>query len=184
MKSNKTRFTILGMLSIRPMSGYEIKKEISTSTKHFWAESDGQLYPTLAKLKSEGLIKTVEAKKSEVKNKRLKQTYRITAEGEETLKTWLFKEPNKVTIRNELLLKLYFGANVANDQSVEQLEAFRQKIKSLILQYNDAIKDAKKEHADSSHLPFRLMTLDYGKCISKAQLEWCETQIKALATAK
>ena len=35
------RYAILGMLSIEPMSGYEIRQTMQQSTENFWAESDG-----------------------------------------------------------------------------------------------------------------------------------------------
>ncbi|MYF92724.1 MAG: PadR family transcriptional regulator, partial [Gemmatimonadetes bacterium] len=54
-KTNKSKYAIMGMLSIRPMSGYDMKKLIAQSISYFWNESFGQIYPTLKKLVEEGL---------------------------------------------------------------------------------------------------------------------------------
>ena len=51
----KTRFAILGLLSWKPMSGYDIKKLIEMGLQYFWQESYEQLYPTLEALVAEGL---------------------------------------------------------------------------------------------------------------------------------
>ena len=61
MKDKKSKYAILGMLSIEPMSGYDIKKEIEESISNFWTESYGQIYPVLKSLVAEKLVtKTVQ----------------------------------------------------------------------------------------------------------------------------
>ncbi|UCB53625.1 MAG: PadR family transcriptional regulator, partial [Candidatus Zixiibacteriota bacterium] len=46
-RANKTEFAVLGLLSLSPMSGYDMKAFISQSIGYFWQESYGQLYPAL-----------------------------------------------------------------------------------------------------------------------------------------
>lgn len=38
-KEHKSRYAVLGMLSLGPMSGYDIKKVIEESINNFWQES-------------------------------------------------------------------------------------------------------------------------------------------------
>ena len=45
---------ILGLLSVRPMSGYDMKRFVDHSTRFFWAASYGQIYPVLRRLESDG----------------------------------------------------------------------------------------------------------------------------------
>jgi hypothetical protein len=40
-----TPYAILGLLSIEPMSGYDIRANLEESLAHFWSESYGQIYP-------------------------------------------------------------------------------------------------------------------------------------------
>src|SRR5438132_1157029 len=49
MKSRprSTPYAVLGMLSLAPMSGYDIRKESETSIGYFWSESYGQLSPAM-----------------------------------------------------------------------------------------------------------------------------------------
>ena len=74
---SKTQFAVLGLLSWQPMSGYDIKKMITMGLSHFWAESYGQLYPTLEKLVKEGLA----TKSSESTGKRKRHVFSITDPG-------------------------------------------------------------------------------------------------------
>ena len=53
----KTPFILLGLLKDEgPLSGYDMKKQISESTAYFWSESFGAIYPTLHKLESKGFV--------------------------------------------------------------------------------------------------------------------------------
>jgi PadR family transcriptional regulator AphA len=52
---SRTRFAVLGFLTIRPLSGYDMKVTIQNGIRNFWSESAGQLYPALRELSSEGL---------------------------------------------------------------------------------------------------------------------------------
>jgi DNA-binding PadR family transcriptional regulator len=65
---------IIFLLQKRSMSGYEIIKEIKSSTSH-WKPTTGAIYPTLHMLKKNGLIKIEE------KGKRKKKIYSLTKEG-------------------------------------------------------------------------------------------------------
>lgn len=47
-KVNKTKYySLLGILSNRPGSGYDIKKMCDSSIGHFWNENFGHIYPVL-----------------------------------------------------------------------------------------------------------------------------------------
>src|ERR1041384_7778656 len=65
---------ILGLLSSRPRSGYEIKTVVDRSTRFFWAASYGQIYPELRRLESEGLIEGEDAPNGD----RPRRVYRLT----------------------------------------------------------------------------------------------------------
>jgi PadR family transcriptional regulator AphA len=54
-----TPFAILGLLSIEPMSGYDIRRNLDESLSYFWSESYGQIYPSLKKLEASRLIAPV-----------------------------------------------------------------------------------------------------------------------------
>jgi DNA-binding PadR family transcriptional regulator len=47
-RSSQTETAVLGALSVMPMTGYALREAIRDVLGHFWSESFGQIYPTLA----------------------------------------------------------------------------------------------------------------------------------------
>lgn len=69
------------MLRSRPLSGYEILKELSRLSAGRYVPSPGTLYPLLSYLESEGLITAREV----YVGRRRKKIYELTPRGEEEL---------------------------------------------------------------------------------------------------
>ena len=179
-KTNKTHYAILGMLSIAPMSGYEIRQTMQQSTVNFWSESDGQLYPALAKLTMQGLV----LYKTDRTSGREKKIYHITAKGITQLKKWLAQKPETFIVRNELMLKLFFGANISPEISIEHIQAHRYQTKTMLAQLAETKKQLLNTHKDSSHLPYWQMSIQYGTELAEAKLKWCDDVIHELQKMK
>lgn len=177
MKS-KTRYAILGMLSIEPMSGYDMRQAMKTSTAYFWSESDGQIYPTLAALQKTKSIKVLPTKNISARDKKV---YQITPQGRKELQAWLVLEPETQTVRSELMLKLFFGANVAPVITREHIEAQRYQTKTSLQQLQQTRQQLMQQEKNSPHLPYWLMSIDHGLRAGEARLEWCEASIRTLA---
>ena len=105
-RQNTTRYAILGMLSRKAMSAYDIKKAMVESINYFWSESDGQLYPSLKRLTAEKFLTCVEETTA---GGRSKKVYSITKQGLKVLKQWLASDNAQNPPRLEMLLKLFFS---------------------------------------------------------------------------
>src|SRR3989441_13271562 len=103
-RRNRTRYAILGVLSRRPMSGYDVKKLIERSIAHFWNESYGQIYPSLNRLADEGLA---ERRRERQRGKPDRHVYSLTSKGRAELLRWLALPARLGPVRSELLLKLF-----------------------------------------------------------------------------
>lgn len=55
------RTAVLALLAERPRHGYEIIREITTRSAGEWRPSPGSVYPTIAQLDGEGLVRTEQA---------------------------------------------------------------------------------------------------------------------------
>ena len=176
-RTNKTRYAVLGMLTIAPMSGYDIRKEMQTNTGYFWSESDGQLYPMLEKLTEEGMI-TFRAEESVGKRKR--KIYCITCQGLVDLRTWLSKPSQTKTVRNEMLLKLFFGENVPAEISINTIAEYRADLTNRLIQYKKIIRKIKKESQNTKEFDYWSLTLNYGLRLSQAALKWCDESASLL----
>ena len=129
---NKTRYALIGFLSMSPSSGYDMKKRMAESTDHFWREGDSSIYPILKQLLDEGMV-TCEVSNAE--SGKLKKVYTITEDGEHELEEWLYCDPELFQSRNELMLKIFFGWNVDREVTLGHLKKFRQKVKTFLDQY-------------------------------------------------
>ncbi|HVF72379.1 MAG TPA: PadR family transcriptional regulator [Chthoniobacterales bacterium] len=177
MKETKSRFAVLGMLSIRPMSGYDIKKAVEGSISNFWTESYGQIYPILKRLVGEKLVvKTVERQSG----KPDRHVYELTARGRSELQDWLGKPAVPKVQRNELLLKLFFGEEVSAATNLKHVQEFRRAQLELLANYRLVEKGIRSKHRDDPNSPYWLMTLDYGTELSRALLKWCDKSERRL----
>jgi PadR family transcriptional regulator AphA len=96
------KFGLLGLIAERPRSGYELTQTFASSLNYVWPASHSQIYPELARLVDEGLIRQAE------EGPRGRKRYAITVKGKRSLRHWLTRtEPNRAT-RNEAFLRLFF----------------------------------------------------------------------------
>ncbi|MDH5654717.1 MAG: PadR family transcriptional regulator [Spirochaetia bacterium] len=172
---SRSQYALLGILSFGPKSGYEIRKLIESSIGFFWQESYGQIYPMLERLRSE---KAVDVKEVEQKGRPDKKIYSLTEEGEAKLKSWLAADAQKQPLRDELLLKVFFGGltDPGNLIRILQNENFECREKLKIFQ------NIKKELDVCSHenVKFSIFTLNYGIEYMKMQSKWCEKTIQEI----
>ena len=85
-RANRTRYTILGVLTRGPMTGYDIKRYIEISVGNFWRESYGQIYPTLRSLTEDGLVRR---QTRQQRGRPGRHVYSITGKGRKELREWL-----------------------------------------------------------------------------------------------
>ena len=178
MREVKSKYAILGMLSIAPMSGYDIKKKVETSISNFWSESYGQIYPVLKSLIAEKFV-TRKTLKSEA-GKPDRHVYSLTAKGRKELRRWLQEGFAPKIQRNEFLLKLFFGEEIPPKANIAHVEQFRELQRGLLAKYAAVEKGIRRDYADNSNAPYWLMTVHYGQHTSRALVHWCDKTLAEL----
>lgn len=176
-RSRSTPFAILGLLGLAPMSGYDIRKEIASSIGHFWSESYGQIYPALRDLSRQGLIRVQPGAAGGGRERRV---YEITPKGRRALREWRAEPPRPAPVRNELLLKLFFGApgdGVAEIAWLEQLASDETASLREFRRLRALLRDEQRNHPS---LPYWLAVLSYGEHRSRASLRWARETSSAL----
>jgi DNA-binding PadR family transcriptional regulator len=169
MELSSTAPVILGMLSWRPMSGYEIKSLVDKSTRNFWTASYGQIYPELRRLSAAGLIEG----KAEPRGGRRRNVYRLTPAGRRELETWLASDAETFETRDEGLLKLFFAEAGGTEAAIRALDAKRREHERLL---------ARLEEIEASGRPdgFAHHVLRYGIECNRWEAEWCERTMREL----
>jgi len=172
----------MGMLSFGPQSGYDIKRNIERSVRHFWNESYGQIYPILHRLVEEGLA-VRRTERGEGRPDR--HVYSLTPAGHAELEKWLV-EPveSPPAVRHELLLKLFFGHLVGPEETRKHLVRYRDELERQLELYRSIESDFHAKNPDGACLPllYGLLTLRCGLRVAQAYLEWSEEALEALAT--
>jgi DNA-binding PadR family transcriptional regulator len=107
-----TARVILGILAFGPATGYDVKRVTDKSTRFFWRASYGQIYPELRKLEEAGLVRASE----KPHGKRRRRVYELTAAGKRAVADWLEAEDDLYEVRDEGLLRLFFGELVSQEQ--------------------------------------------------------------------
>lgn len=176
---NRTRFAILGYLTCwGPMSGYDIKKALEGSASNFWAESYGQIYPILRRLEEDGLAKPKASPRGEGRGRRV---FEVTTAGRKAFDAWLAEPTEPGTVRNEFLLKLFFGKRLSTDALREHLERHRAQQVEFLRGYQDLRRHLESALSTKEDFPFWRITLRYGERERQAQIDWCDETLDELA---
>jgi PadR family transcriptional regulator AphA len=167
---------ILGLLSLGPRSGYDIKTVVDRSTRFFWAASYGQIYPELKRLEEDGLVEG----EDQPKGGRSRRVYRLTAAGRVALHDWLLGSTVTIELRDESLLRLFFADALAHDEALMLLEG-RKRGHEEYLEVLRAIQ-ALPGGPDPTYVD---LVLRWGIDFNEWGASWCEEQLERLrATTK
>jgi DNA-binding PadR family transcriptional regulator len=132
------RFAILGLVSKKPMYGYEIKKICEKTLSSFWNASLSQIYPELARLERDGLVARELVYQ---KTKPNRSVYSITQEGKKALKDWVESQVKEKFVKDDFLLKFFFSEEEGKEALAKRLEEY----KRLCQKKLDHLMEMKKE---------------------------------------
>ncbi len=171
-RKSKTRYAILVMLSIEPMSGYDMKQFTKEVMSNFWSESYGQIYTSLKVLIEEGLVS---GKEVEEGKKPYKTVYEITDQGSKVLGEWLCEPVSTQVPRDELSLKLFVGPLIPLEVSLQHVHMHREQQQQQLDKLKKAIRRMEKEIPEG--VPFKAYWLSgsrLGILVREARLKWCD----------
>lgn len=174
MKPTAVTPVVLGLLALKPRSGYDIKAVVDRSTRFFWAASYGQIYPELKRLEEEGLVEG----EDRPNGGRSRRVYSLTPAGRDALVEWLFGDTVTIELRDESLLRLFFADALPHEQALLLLEG-RKRGHEEYLEILRAI-DARP----GTDPPFVDLVLRWGLDFNAWGAKWCEEQLERLRTEK
>lgn len=172
MKSgnNKLKLSILGLLSIRPMTGYELRKNFERSLYAFWPVPLTQIYPTLKIMESDGLIVGEIILQEKRPNK---YVYSLTNKGKGVLLNWL-KEPSKLKVmHHEFLHKLFLYNLLPLKTTLNLIRKYKQENEKMLKKLS-SIKDKFKPSISSAYsesVKFQLLSLDHLIRLTQIEIE-------------
>lgn len=105
-RSNTLQYMILGLLSRKPMTGYDIKQTFDQEKAEFWTAPFSQIYPELNRLLKAELIALIMPQEAS-----RKKTYQLTTDGHTLFKEWLLAPLNQGNTQldnDNFILRLHF----------------------------------------------------------------------------
>jgi DNA-binding PadR family transcriptional regulator len=171
---------LLGLLR-EPASGYDLKAVLDHGIGHFWAAELSQIYPSLKRLKKQGLLRS---RRAASKRGPGRIVYEITATGRKELAAWLQNAPQFGDMRHTFLAQIYLMDELSDlPHTLRFLEQLHTRWTGRL----EALKNEEKEWSRRDPgFPDRLslaafhqhLTLRMGQHSYLGWLTWCEESMR------
>lgn len=172
------KHAILGFLSFKSMSGYELKKAFDGSVRHFWTADQSQIYRTLDQI--------VEASWAEVElieqaTRPNRKVYHITRPGRAELRRWLTSPLAHREEHEPLLVQLFFASTLPDSE----VEALLEREAAVAREQLAVYEQIRQQYpVNSRPQAFAMLTLDYGIQSMQAHLDWVEAALAQLRSGQ
>jgi PadR family transcriptional regulator AphA len=158
------RHALLGLLSERPASGYDLLKRFETSLANVWPATQSQIYTELTKLADAGLI-TVAAE-----GPRGRKEYALTEDGLAELRHWLTETKPQRNTRSDLLLRVFFLGVLKPEQARAYLTELTELSERSYAELDQLARDI--DWDDDNLSVYGRIALEYGLRFNAMRREW------------
>lgn len=122
-------FAILGLLSMRPMTGYDLKKMLAGSSILYWSGNNNQVYTSLVKLHQKELITQEIELRADGPTRKI---YSISKKGEEELKKMLLSEPESPQLIHPFLIQLTWADQLDEGEIYTLLAKYEEEMQAQV----------------------------------------------------
>ena len=166
------------------MTGYDLKHQAFDATVcHFWPADQSQIYRTLNRLADDDLVTvTLEAQQTRPDRK----VYAITQAGRDALDSWLKSDQAIPTLRDPLLVQLFFGQEIPRADLLRLVEQQLAAHQGRLTIYEQIPIPPTESRPDDRWLALQHLTLDFGVALEQAYVNWlahCREVITAMPDA-
>lgn len=167
------KHAVLGLLSMREMSGYDIKRHFDRAVHFVWTASESQIYRELRDLEGKGLVASRTVLQTTKPNKNL---YTLTPAGEAELDGWLTSPAEIPYGKDAFLMRLFFMGRVGPEDALRVLGERRAEVCELVRVAEERLKAfgdlTRSEHPEM--LWWQLRLIEGFHKMQTAQLEWID----------
>ena len=167
---------ILGLISQRPTTGYDLRKVFTTTPMWYFSNSPGAIYPALQRFENSGLIKGIVEGQDTLRPKRV---YTLTEDGRQVLEQSLeqpITQDDVIRRRDDLVLRFTFMGNILGREKTLSY------LKELLIQLENYIPSL-QEHLDTERLaesPYDAFSIEYGIEMYQVYTRWAKHVIDQL----
>lgn len=126
--ASPTTYGLLGLLSVRSWTGYELTQQLRRSLRFVWSSSEGHLYREQKRLVELGWASV----EQEASGGRRRNRYTITDAGRAALQNWLATEPEEPHFEIEGILRVFFGDQGSRSDLLASLTSTRDATRSML----------------------------------------------------
>ena len=164
------KISLLGFLAEKPMHGYELHQNVSDLEGFgiVWHIKIGKLYAMLNKLHENQMVAV---KNTQEGNRPVRNEYRITAKGEETLNVWMEKPVlHGRDFRHLFLLKILFSLGGEKEKTLRLIHNQQTECQSWKKRFESNLSSL--EIDKDNPMNFQLFVNQYRLSQVKADLDW------------
>lgn len=136
-KASTATYALLGLLAVKPWTGYELTQQVRRSLRFAWPSSEAHLYR-----EQKGLVElgwaTVEKQTTGGRSRNL---YSITQEGRSALREWMRSDPAAPRLEVEGILRAFFGDQGEPDDLARSLRTTSASARDVVEELNSFAAD-------------------------------------------
>ena len=136
------KYAILGLLSWKQLTGYDLKQIFRESATMYWSGGNNQIYRTLVQLHEEGLV-TRETEDQDSGPSR--KIYTITDAGQAALREWLLSPPELPEVKQPFLIQLAWADALSSEELDEVLAQYEEEVSIKLLMLKEQSQREKEQ---------------------------------------
>lgn len=161
IKLNATAASVLGFLSLGPLTGWDLNDLAQVSVGHFWNMTRSQIYRELNALAALGFVEVAGG------GPRNTRRHRLTNAGRSALHDWLAADDvGETMVRNPALVRLFFAAEMTASERRALIETGRARSAAKLAVLEEALVMAEQLS------PGAAATARYGIAVERAVQAW------------
>jgi len=181
-------YKLLGLLARQPMSGYDLASHLKQRFVPFGPISHTQIYPALASLEQQGLVRYHIVEQHAVRPN--KKVYELTEEGRSALRQWVESPTPLVTFSDEFCLKAYSLWLADPERMIERFREQAQLHQEQLEHYERALQSkqlaisAEPEPEKADFFEEMDVLFQYVIGYEHNYLAWCQSMLQYLEQRK
>ena len=172
-------YAILGLLSEKPMTGYDLKKKMQDSLYMYWSGNNNQIYTALLQLSSNDFLKSEIQHQDGAPSKKI---CFITDKGRDELQEWIYStQPEVPEFRKPFLIQMAFAGKLKPAKIEELLLKYKDELNSRLIMQQEKqrrIKDIKKNTKQEKFI--ENMIFDNIFKFYQSELEWTQKVLEGV----
>jgi DNA-binding PadR family transcriptional regulator len=171
MRSSVLSRALLGLIAAEPMSGYGLARLFERTLARAWPARHPQIYPALAQLEEQGLLRVSEI------GPRRRKTYAVTEDGVAEVQRWLRETAPDRTVRNETILRLFMLWLLDSQEAIaffnDEIGSHQQRLAGFEETLADDERQRREHGAAQGGIAFcASLALEWGIRYEREYIEW------------